>query len=295
MTISVIIVNWNVRESLRRCLESINRYGRGAKYDVTVIDNASKDKSAEMVRQEFPECVLIANAANKGFAAAVNQGIRSSMGDIIFLLNPDTEVQENTFEKVLDEFARHPQTGVMGGRIENKDHTIQPSVRRFPTVWSQILIMLKLHHLFTFRAYRQYMAEDFDYRKKNYVEQVMGAFFAIRRDMIRSIGEFDERFFVWFEEVDFCKRAREAGWDVVYTPEAAIYHTGGQSFAQLAPVSRQLLFNQSLRRYMRKHHGIVAWTLFVVSSPISLLFALIFGLFHRRPTAYRTRITERES
>lgn len=275
---------------LQKCLLSLGQYGADIRYDVIVIDNASEDGSAEMVRHEFPEHTLIANNTNRGFAAAVNQGIRASSGDVVLLLNPDTEIRESTLRQLLQEFAEHEETGIAGGKIQNEDGTIQPSVRAFPTVLSQLLISLKLHHILHLPSYAKYMMEGFDYAKRQETDQVMGAFFGIRRKVIDQIGLFDERFFLWFEEVDFCKRAKNAGWKVVYIPGATLIHQGGQSFAKLSPIKRQGIFLQSLRQYMSKHKGSAVGVLFAAIYPVSMLLAALAGALHSAPTAYEKRI-----
>lgn len=279
---------------MEKCLLSIDKYSSHFSYEVIVVDNASKDGSVEMMREKFPRVVLTANAENLGFAAGVNQGIRRARGEYTVLLNPDLEIKESTLKNILQEFGNNPEVGIIGGKIHNEDGTIQPSVRAFPDIWSQILIILKLQHLFRLRTVSRYMAENFDYAKRQEIDQVMGAFFAIRRKVIEQIGLMDERFFLWFEEVDFCKRARDAGWKVIYTPKSEVLHLGGKSFEQISSVRRQMIFNKSLRHYMRKHKGLLAWLIFALLQPVSLLLAFVVGVFHPKLSAYKTRIMNNE-
>lgn len=294
MTFSFIIVNWNVRELLEKCLLSVAKFSSHFSYEVIVADNASMDGSVAMMREKFPQINLIANTKNAGFAAGVNQGIKQARGEYIILLNPDVEIKESTLEKLLEEFKNYADSGIVGGKMKNEDGSIQPSVRAFPDVLSQMLIILKLRHLFKSRAISRYMVEDFNYAKRQEVDQVMGAFFAIRRKVIDEIGLMDERFFLWFEEVDFCKRAKNAGWKIIYTPETEAIHLGGKSFGQISSVARQRIFNKSLRYYMRKHKGSVVWLVFAILHPISLLLAFSTGLFHPKLSAYKTRSMNHE-
>ena len=176
MTFSIIIVNWNVRELLEKCLLSISKFSGHFSYEAIVVDNASMDGSVAMMRERFPQINLIANTKNLGFAAGVNQGIKQARGEFIVLLNPDVEIKESTLKNLLDEFKNYADSGIVGGKIKNEDGSIQPSVRAYPDIWPQILITLKIKHLFKSRAISRYMAEDFDYAKRQEVDQVMGAF-----------------------------------------------------------------------------------------------------------------------
>lgn len=286
MIFSVVIVNWKVRDLLKKCLESIAKHGKKGEFEVIVVDNNSQDGSIEMMRTNFSDCVCVANLKNLGFAAAVNQGIKQARGEYVVLLNPDVEMESGAFDGILKEFKNNPETGIVGGKIKNKDGLIQPSVRAFPDVLSQILINLKLHHLIPSKAYRRYMMNGFDYGKRQEVDQIMGAFFVIRRKVIDKIGLMDERFFVWFEEVDFCKRAKDAGWKIIYNPEIQALHRGGKSFSQISSAKRQMIFNKSLRRYMMKHYGIAAWLVFIIIFPASIALAIVSGLFHPGLSAY---------
>lgn len=287
MTFSIIIVSWNVREILEKCLLSVAKYGSYFNYEIIVADNASMDGTVAMVRDKFPQVNLITNTKNLGFAAGVNQGIKSAKGDYIVLLNPDVEIKELTLKNISREFESNSRTGIIGGKIQNEDGAIQKSVRAFPDFWSQILINLKLHHLVRLKSYERYMMKDFDYEKRQEVDQVMGAFFAIRREVIEQTGLMDENFFLWFEEVDFCKRAKAAGWKIIYAPEAEVKHLGGKSFSQISSVKRQRIFNKSLRYYMLKHKGAAAWLVFSAIHPLSIAMAFLTGIFHPKISAYK--------
>lgn len=296
MKLSIIIVNWNTKDLLKRCIESIFYYGKNIDYEIIVIDNASKDSSQEFLsqyknRKTYSNVLeniriddfrfeIVLNDQNLGFARAVNQGIKLSEGQYILLLNPDAEIKEKTLEKMIEFMENYSDYGIVGGKILNPNGSLQLSVRRFPDFFSQFLILLKLHQFFTyFPPIRKYFALDFDYSKTAEIDQAMGSFFMIRRKLIDEIDLFDEKFFVWFEEVDFCKRAKNAGWKIYYYPEAEIIHHGAPSFSQILSLKNQWQFNKSLLYYFKKHHSFLSYLALLMIFPLSLFLALITSVF----------------
>lgn len=283
MDLSVVILNWNVGHLLRRCLASLFSQTAGITFEVIVVDNASSDDSPEMVRQEFPQAILIANDHNFGFAKGNNIGIRRTCGNTILLLNPDTEISGNTLGGVVRFLRDHPEAGLVGAEFLNPDGTHQPSVRRFPTLADQSLILLKLHRLLPrLRIIRWYLAADLDPMKTQAVDQIPGAFFGMPRETIERVGLLDERFFIWFEDVDYCRRVWQSGKKVMYTPDIRITNQGGASFAQIASYKKQKMMNASMALYFRKWHSAAAWLVIQSLRPVSLLLAWFIGL-----TAYR--------
>lgn len=284
MNFSIIIVSWNVREFLRKCLLSIYRETKNSSFEVLLIDNASADGSGEMAQAlNLPHFTFIQNDKNRGFAAAVNQGLRQAKGEYLLLLNPDTEFKDGTLDKLAIFLKENPRYGVVGCQILNPDGTIQPSVRMFPDLFSQSLISLKLHHLIPAAKFLgKYFSKDFDYRRTQEVDQVMGAFFCIKRAVVEQIGLFDENFYLWFEEVDFCKRAKKAGWPIVYTSVAQTIHYGAQSFQQLLPLSKQWKFNRSMLYYFKKHHSFFVYLFLLLIQPLSLFLAFLVQIFKKK-------------
>lgn len=274
MDVSVVIVNWKVRDLLKRCLDSVFRETKGARFEVFVVDNDSRDGSVEMVAKEYPDVELIASSENLGFAAANNLAMERSCGDLILLLNPDTELKGDSISKMAVFMRSNPNAGICGPKLLNPDGSLQKSVRRFPDLLSQAMVMLKLHRLFPGSGpMRRYLADGFDYGQASRVEQVMGAAFMIRRSVMEKVGLLDGRYYIWFEEVDYCRRAADAGYEVWYTPDAEVLHYGGESFAQeLGPV-KQRMFNASLRLYFRKHHGLPSYIALVALHPLSMALA----------------------
>jgi GT2 family glycosyltransferase len=290
MDLSIIIVSWNVSDLLKKCIDSIYKHTQGISFEVFVIDNASADKTAEMVKGSFGcksagarackragvksvpnPLYLISNQTNRGFAAANNQGIKKAKGDYILLLNPDTELKEDSLTKMVNFMKNRPQCGIAGCHLLNPDGSAQDSVRGFPGFLDQTLILLKFHHIFPhFFVFRRYLYQNFDYEKESSVDQVMGAAFMIRRQVIKQIGLLDENFFIWFEEVDYCLRAKSAGWQIVYTPTTSIIHHFGQSFKQVMTVKKQKIWNKSLRYYFLKHHSLLEYVMISILTWVSL-------------------------
>lgn len=274
MDLSIIIVSWNVSELLKKCLESIYKYTRGVSFEIFVIDNGSADSTVEMIQKAKPfysRLSLINNKKNKGFAAANNQGIRQAQGDYILLLNPDTELREDSLTKMAEFMKSNPRCGIAGCSLLNSDGSHQDSVRKFPGFLDQALILLKLHHILpNLPPMRRYLCQNFDYDRQQQVDQVMGAFFMIRRKVIDKIGLLDEKFFIWFEEVDFCLRAKQAGWEVIYTPLTSATHHFGQSFKQMMTVDKQKIWNKSVKYYFLKHCGFWKYTVISILGWVSL-------------------------
>lgn len=265
MDLRIVIVSWNVRERLRACLASIAEHAGDCAYEVVVVDNASHDGTVAMVREAFPWVHVIANETNRGFAAACNQGMREiaeggegSEGgaEFILLLNPDMRVLPGALSGIVAFMReeRNARVGVAGCRLVDEHSAIVPHVRRFPELADQFAIMAKLPHVLP-HVLDRYLVRDFDYVREARVDSIRGAFFCIRRELVRAIGLLDEAFFLWFEEVDYCKRARDAGWEVAYTPRVSCMDFVGQSFAQVPTAAKQRVFTASMLTYFAKHHA----------------------------------------
>ena len=255
MKLSIVIVSWNVKKDLVNCLRSIGENPASESFEVIVIDNASTDSTVEAVRNEFPEIVVITNSQNLGFAAANNQGIEKSRGEYILLLNPDTIVQLNSLNILIEFMDKNEDVGICGPQLSNQDGTVQPSVRGFPTFRGVLYRHTAFRHLRIFKnEYKTWLMKSFDHKTKMDVDQVMGAAFLLRRTAIDSIGAMDETFFMYYEEVDLCYRMKQAGWRIVFTPEAKITHLGGKSSGQM-PVRKRIMMLTSLLKFFRKHRG----------------------------------------
>jgi len=256
----VVILSWNVRDLLRQCLESVAS-GRplSANYpplttEIIVVDNASSDGSVEMVRAEFPAVRLIANQTNRGYTGGNNDGIAAATGRYVMILNPDTRVLADALAAMVGYADAHPDVGVVGPQLLNPDGSVQSSRRRFPTLMTGLFESTWLQPLAPRDVMRRYYVLDRPDDMIQEVDWLFGACFLVRREMIQQVGVLDEGFFMYSEEMDWCRRIRQAGWKVVYLPEAQVIHYGGKSSDQVA-AQRHIYFQTSKVRYFRKHHG----------------------------------------
>ncbi|MBI4090909.1 MAG: glycosyltransferase family 2 protein [Candidatus Komeilibacteria bacterium] len=285
MDISIIIVSWNVRDLLHRCLLSIEKDGARLSHEVIVVDNNSTDGSQDLVRARHPGAHLIALDSNRGFATGNNIGLRRARGRYVFFLNPDTEVVSGALAGLARYLDEHADVAMIAPMLTNPDGSYQEGqVRRDPHILPEILTVLKINHLTRSLApFRAYYRADFDPTREQDVEQIMGAAMFVRRSAIDRIGAFDERFFLWFEEVDLCLRFRNAGERIRFVPSFRVVHHGGKSFSKRQPYERQLIHNRSRTYFFRKHHGpLQAWVLQALS-PLGLLASYIYQLvFHGR-------------
>ena len=265
MDISIVIVNWNVRDFLERCLDSIFRNVGELSFEVIVVDNCSRDGSVMMVEERFPSVRIIRNANNAGFCRGNNQGIAISKGDYLLLLNPDTEIEERALEALIDFASEHRDVGVVGPMLLYPKNYSMPNGSRFPTFWSEFLaksgladLLVGLLHMRNWYNLRYFGRQSF--AGPAYVDFVSGACMLIRREVINQIGGLDERFFMFYDEVDFCLRARRAGWRVYYFPAARVFHNWhgvGRSVSQSQDAAKQRFF-LSQYAYFEKHHGVLA-------------------------------------
>ncbi len=242
MKLSVVIVNWNVRELVRKCLDSLFLYASDIEHEIIVVDNASGDGSADMIAATYPFARLIRNEENRGFAAACNQGAAAAKGEYVLFLNPDTRIQEGALHKLLAFAAERPQAGCVAPQLLNDDGSVQPSVRKFPGPLFSLLLF--------FRLVRWH---DEAYAEARTIEQPQGACMLVPRTVLTRVGAFDERFFLWFDEVDLCKRIRDTGYEIWYVPEARIFHHRGESFRQKPTSEKQKIFYRSFSQYLWKH------------------------------------------
>ncbi len=255
--LTVVIVNWNVRDLLRACLRSVYRsWGEDAAgLEVLVVDNASTDGSAAMVRAEFPGAVGIENAANVGFTVGNNQAIARAQGRHVLLLNPDTEVLGDALHAMVACLDAHPDAGALGPQLLNPDRTVQSSRRRFPTFRTALLESTILQQWWPDNeVLRRYYVQDRSDAEFQDVDWIVGACVLARREALAQVGGLDEGFFMYSEEMDWCYRLKRAGWRVVYLPEAQVVHYGAQSSRQVV-AAQHIHFQRSKIRFFRKHWG----------------------------------------
>ncbi len=256
--LSIIIVSWNVRDLLQRAITSVYAsWGRQPGLEIVVVDNASHDDSVVMLRADFPEVIVIANTENRGFPAGNNQGLTAATGDFLLLLNPDTEIAADALPGMVEYLQSHPDVGLVGPQLRNPDGSVQSSRRRFPTLPVLFLESTWLEKLAPRKLLRYYYAQEQPDDLVQDVDWITGAAMLTRRETVAQVGGMDEGFFMYSEELDWCRRIKEAGWRVVYFPEARIVHHEGKSSEQVV-AARHIYFQSSKVRYTRKYHGNVA-------------------------------------
>ena len=273
--VSIIVVNYNTCTYTLQCLESVFKQTSNINFEVIVVDNASADGLVELVKSEFPQVTLIENSQNRGFAAANNQAIKVAKGRYILLLNSDTVILDNAIAKVVDFADANPDAAVVGCRVLNPDLTLQPTCFMFPSILNLFLSSSYLYKLFPQSKFfgRQHMM----WWKRNdtrEVDVVWGCFMLVRQQAIQKVGLMDERFFMYAEETDWCYRFKQARRKILFTSDAEIVHSGGQSTKQMASEMTLQLRGGTLQ-FMHKHHSrleyklacLLVWLFFVVRIP----------------------------
>lgn len=258
--LSVVVVSRDVRDLLAACLESLHQSDNGFVIETLVVDAASSDGSSAMVRQRFPAVRQLASRENLGFTRGNNWAIRLARGRHVMLLNPDTVVRPGALRALVTFLDAHPDVGVAAPKLVFPDGSVQSSRRRFPRPVTGFVESTVLERwLGRSRVVREYRLDDGPADAPQDVDWVVGAAMVVRREAFEQAGLLDERFFMYSEEVDLCRRIRAAGWRVVYVPDAVVVHHEGRSSEQNL-VQRNLDFHESRFRYYRKHFG-RAWSL----------------------------------
>ncbi len=251
MKLTIIIVSWNTRELLSQCLTSIYRSPPSPEFEVWVVDNASEDGSIESIRRDFPAVRLISNSQNLGFAYANNQAVRSSTGEYLLLLNPDTEVHPLALQRLIDFLDQKPDHGAVGPRTLNPDGSLQTSSYPIPTLFREFWRMFYLDRVIPIGTYPMHI---WDLKKPREVDALLGACLMVRRRALDEVGLLDDQYFMYSEEIDLCFRLRQAGWKISWVPEAQIVHYGGQSTQQVADAMFLNLYRSKIH-FFRKHYG----------------------------------------
>lgn len=279
--ISVVVVSWNALGVLKKCLEALEREADLA-YELLVTDNGSIDNTAEFLNQYRPqnsncvryECTL--NGKDHGFSVAANQGMRKAKGDYILLLASSTEIMPKTLSGLSSIAEKYPNMGMMGANMIYPDGRRQHCVSRLPSISNIIFSRLKLNKKFPNNQLIKKTCEmRTDENTESVVESIRGALMFISAKAVKKIGLLDEKFFLWFEETDYCKRIRDAGLDVMYAPSINTIHRSEASISGMKIRERLLIYNKSLRRYFRKHHGLFFSIVAGIVDPLCLLIAPI--------------------
>ena len=267
--VSIVIVSWNTRELLGRCLASTLASELGASSEIIIVDNASSDGSAEMITKDYPGVTLIANSENRGFAAATNQGIRASHGRYVLLLNPDTKATESFLRILVGFLEDTPRAGAAGPLLLGGSGEVQGSCFQLPTLGRELWRLLHLDQL-----NERSSISHFDPHRPKKVETIGGACILVRHEVFDQIGLLDERFFIYSEEVDFCRRMFDFGWEIYWVPQAVLVHYGGESTKQVRKQMFLELYRSKIQ-YFRKHLGFwgtTAYKLVLIAAIVPRLF-----------------------
>lgn len=268
--VSIIIVNYNTRELIKACIDSIYETTKKISYEIIVVDNCSTDGSQEMLRKEYPKVNLIQSQVNGGFAYANNIGIKQSKGRYLFLLNSDTIIVKDAIEKLISYMDENDKVGMIGPKLLNGDLSHQTSISGFPSFKREVYHMYKLKNVLKIpfikaffvkfggklgsKDVQQYMKNFQNIEEPEEVQVLVGAALLVRREVINDIGMLDERYFMYYEEIDFCLQASKANWSRIYYPYAEIIHLIGQSSKKLSGITFYERY-RSMILYFRKNFG----------------------------------------
>ncbi|MBN2656317.1 MAG: glycosyltransferase family 2 protein [Spirochaetales bacterium] len=275
ISLSVIIVSFNTSEMLKKCLNILKDKTGKMSTEIFVVDNDSKDDSVDMVKSEFPEVAVIANKRNLGFAAANNQAIKTAKGKYILLLNSDAFLVEDVLDKTIAYMDENGDIGILGVRLVGEDGLLQPSARQFPTTWHKFTVLSGISSRFPHSKILG--GPDYpwwDHSTPRTVDWIPGAYFLVRREVFDQVGLLDERYFLYYEETDFCFQAARAGWKTVFYPYSEVIHIGGVSSRTTdKPISSsgtQLIHLRvtSEQKYLWKNYGF-----------LKLLNSVVFEIF----------------
>ncbi|HUN07218.1 MAG TPA: glycosyltransferase family 2 protein [Aggregatilineales bacterium] len=257
MDVAIIIVNWNGKDLLRRCLNAVRETVQEVSYETYVVDNHSSDGSQEVVRNEYPWVKLIANTENLGFAKANNQAMRLSLEQsrYVLLLNSDAFVKPRCIDQMVAFMDQHPEAGLGAPKLLYEDGRLQRSCYTFPTLWTELWIALGIDKFMSrSRLFGDYNLTHWNYDTVREVDVIMGAFMLARREAVQQVGLMDEAFFMYSEEVDWCYRFATAGWKTLFSPAVECIHLWGGSSQQVKVESLIRLYKARVQ-FARKHYS----------------------------------------
>ncbi len=266
--ISVVIVSYNTRELLRECLGTVAREAEGTSHEIIVVDNGSRDGSPDMVLNDFRQVNLIRSDINLGFAGANNRGFAQAHGRYVVLLNSDAFLRPGALRLSLRHMDAHPAVGLGGGRLVGRDDSWQPSARMFPSLFNDLLMLSGLAARYpNSRLFGRADRTWADPLEAAAVDWLPGAYVIVRREVLERVRYFDERFFLYYEEVDLCRRIKAAGYAIWYWPDIVTVHLGGESsktinHLQMSGAGSQLTLwrmRSELLYYRKHHHAWGAW------------------------------------
>jgi hypothetical protein len=270
--LSVILVNHNGKEFIFNCLNSIKENMRGIKSEVIVVDNHSTDGSADILQERYPDICLLRNQKNLGFSKANNQGIKKCKGNYILIINPDTRVYSGSIKKLLSELKENPDIGGIGPALINRKNDFQVSFGGKVNFFSEAIKKVFLNRFTKYQLKRNQYKRD--------VTWLSAACFMSTREVLKKAGMFDEKFFLYFEDIDLCMRIRKKGWRLVYQPKVKVFHEGGSSTKKRKLKSRYY-YRESQIYFYQKHSSPFSLFLLKVFLSINFVFVLFLGFFKK--------------
>jgi GT2 family glycosyltransferase len=292
MDVSIIIVTHNSRTQVEKCLASLGRHPPSGEYEILVVDNASSDGTKEIISGSFDTVRLIANEENTGYSRGVNQGIRASTGRLLLIINPDIVVGEGSIDRLIEFVERTPDAGIAGSKLVYPDGRLQYSCRRFYNLTVLLLRRTPLGRIFPeAEALREHLMMDYDHENSRRVDWLIGACMLVRRQAIEQVGSMDERFFLYFEDIDWCYRMKNHGWSVYYVPESVMVHSYERSSAKSVFRKPFVIHLLSMLRYVEKwnrifyflrRHRAAIKTLIVVLGDLLMINACFIAAYYSR-------------
>lgn len=284
LKLSIIIVTYNSEKLIKPCLDSIFKTITGLDFEIIIIDNNSQDQTVSLIEKKFPQVHLIQNKENVGFAQAVNQGIRKAQGNFILLLNPDMRVLDRAVNKSLEFLIKNSQVGILGCQLLYPDGKIQTSFGRFPSLLTEFLQATFLYKVLPFGRFIPYnFLTRRRFKKTHQVDWLGGGFMMIKKEVIEKIGFLDENYFLYLEDIDFCFRAKKAGFKIYYFPEAKVIHYHMVS-TQKDPSQAIINEAKSLLYYFKKYNKNIVLLKFLIRLRLNLgvLGYFLLKLFNKR-------------
>lgn len=286
MNLSIITVTWNSKDLIGEQIRSVFAGCKDISCELIVVDNGSTDGTVEYVKKEFPNVTVIANEKNMGFGAANTQGVDVSSGEYLLFLNPDMRVEEGSLDTILDWMKKHEDVGVVSPKLvdEHGKLNMEATPRRFPRLWEQVALILKLPHLFP-SLLDAYHMKGFDGDLEQEVDSVRGSFVLMRKEIVDKLGwAWDPRYFIWYEDVDICREVKRLGYKVMYTPVITCVDYIGQSFKKRTTLWKQKQFTKSMLTYYKKWEPWYVWMWIAFLRPVGIGLAWVNDGIHNLRT-----------
>ncbi|OGF45664.1 MAG: hypothetical protein A2452_01415 [Candidatus Firestonebacteria bacterium RIFOXYC2_FULL_39_67] len=281
MDVSIIIVSWNVKEYLQKCIASVYRETVELSFEIFLVDNASKDGSVEMVRREFPEVKIIANSENQGFARANNRALEKCTGEYVLFLNPDTEIKENAIGKLMKFIKADPRAAAAAPKLIYEDGRLQLICMNFPSPFTDLMETFHLNVAFPrSRFFNYYEMGLWPHDSTREVDQPAGACLMVKMEVLKKIGFYDERFFMYYDDVDLCYRIKKSGGRIFLVHDILVVHHGCKSSSQ-NPEGSSRWISESKIKFFRKHYGRTGSFLFGCNLVMrTIIVYVLFNLSH---------------